>query len=230
MQMGPLGTVGWFIGGAMSELVFDGVFEGSDDQRLQDLWELILFQYGAQDSPNRLSILPLSIFYKGANTFSCFTGKAGEALSLIFVLHEICVELDTGSERDAHRIACFESLSSIFQICSSNGHFIPPPEAEAMLAACERFLVHYNWLSNFAIVSLRLDYNPTFKFHMLWHICYHAQFQNPKVGWCFQFEDFVGECIRAAKGCMHGSSLSIVGRKVLENFVLALQLALRHHE
>ena len=65
---------------------------------------------------------------------------------------------------------------------------------------------------------------------MLWHICYHAHFQNPKVGWCFQFEDLVGESIRAAKGCMHGSCLSIVGRKVIEKLVLVLQLALRHHE
>ena len=137
------------------------------------------------------------------------------------------MELDDGSDRDAHRIARLESLTSIFKCCSRNGLLIPEDEAQEMLENCEKFLVHYNWLAHFAATNLRLDYNPTVKFHMLWHICANAVFQNPNVGWCFQFEDFVGEMIKAAKGCMHGTPLRLVGRKVLENFLLVLQLRLR---
>ena len=144
-----------------------------------------------------------------------------------FVLHEICIELDTGSARDAHRLRCFESLSFIYKSCTSNGWLIPGPEADELLEHCDRFLVHYNWLSTNAIASLRLDYNPVGKFHHCWHICDHAKFLNPKVGWCFQFEDFVGEMIKCARGCMHGTPLRLVGRKCLENWLLVLQLRLR---
>ena len=96
-----------------------------------------------------------------------------------------------------------------------------------MLRACDRYLVHYNWLTRKAEAEMRLDYNPAFKNHFLWHIVFHARFQNPKIGWCFPFEDFVGTVIRCARGCMHGTPLSLVGRKVLENFLLLTQVNLR---
>ena len=75
----------------------------------------------------------------------------------MFVLHEFCVELDNVSERDAHRIACFESLSSNAQVCSSNGQCIPPPEAESILDASEQCVLHFNWMCVCSMESLRLD-------------------------------------------------------------------------
>ena len=137
------------------------------------------------------------------------------------------MEFDDGSARNRHRLACFESLTFIFSSCADNDVFIPRPVAEEMLRACGRYLVHYNWLTRKAEADMRLDYSPAFKNHFLWHIVFHARFQNPKIGWFFQFEDFVGTVIRCARGCMHGTPLSLVGRKVLENFLLLTQVNLR---
>ena len=49
---------------------------------------------------------------------------------------------------------------------------------------------------------------------------------NPKVPWCYEFEDFVGTIIRAARGCMSGTPLHLVGHKVLANYLLVLQMRL----
>ena len=154
-------------------------------------------------------------------------GKAGDCLSLLYVLHNICIEFDDGSRRDAHRLAAFESICMIFTTCSEHVFFIPRPKAEEMLQSCETFQLHYNWLTRNAEANLCLRYNPVCKLHHLWQICLHTKYLNPKMGWCFQFEDFVGTMIRMAKGCMHGTPLSLVGRKCLENYLLRIQICLR---
>ena len=62
MNTGPLGTVSEFIGGVLSELVFDGPFEGTTEDRLQGLWEYIVFEYEASGVNNRLPMPPLADF------------------------------------------------------------------------------------------------------------------------------------------------------------------------
>ena len=116
MHSGPLGTVSQFIGSVMAELVFDGPWEGTTQQRLQLLWENIVYEYEQTNAASRLSMLPLSSFYHGDRDFACLTGKAGDALSLLFVLHNICIEFNDGSSTDGHRLACLESLCFIFPL------------------------------------------------------------------------------------------------------------------
>ena len=96
-----------------------------------------------------------------------------------------------------------------------------------MLQSYDRFLVHYNWLANYSMEHNILNYNIVVKLHCLWHICYHARYLNPRLTWCYEFEDFIGTIIAAAKACMAGSPLHIVGRKVLNNFLLIAQLRMR---
>ena len=172
-------------------------------------------------------MLTISMFYHGNNSYTCFTGKASESLSLLYVVHEVCIEVSTGSARDTHRIACCESLCRLFTICKDHGYVLPRADADMLLESCETFLVHYNWLTSFSAKCGLLNYNLVTKRHMIWHICHQGRFLNPRVGWCFEFEDYVGVVVRCAKGSMHGSSLAIVGRKCLENFLLLLQLSLR---
>ena len=73
----------------------------------------------------------------------------------------------------------------------------------------------------------RLCYNPVGKTHVLWHICYHARWLNPRFIWAYEFEDFVGAMITAAKSCMAGTPLRLVGTKTLDNYLMVLQLRLR---
>ena len=100
-------------------------------------------------------------------------------------------------------------------------------ESNAALYHCENFLVHYNWLTQNSMQELRLNYNLVTKHHAIWHIAYFAKFLNPRLIWCMEFEDFVGTMLKSAKGCMSGTPLVSVGRKVLENYLLVLRLRIR---
>ena len=227
MHTGPLGVAAWFLGSALWELCFDGPWGGTVEERLEELWQSIVSEYDAQGTRHRLTMIVLGLFYHGPNKFTCFTGKASEALALLYVLRELCADVSTGSQRDTHRLVCFESLCHIFTTVKKSGHTIARFDAEAMLKSCERFLAHYNWLAVYSLRRSRMNYHVVTKTHMLWHICYHARYLNPRVTWCFEFEDYVGVMIRCAKSCMAGSPLFIVGRKCLENSLLLLQMRLR---
>ena len=227
MHTGPGGVLAWFLGAVLWELVYDGPWGGPVLVRLQALWEQIVFAYRALESSSRLSMLSLSMFYNGPGRWTCFRGKCADALELLYVLREVCTEFNTRSERDLHRLACFESLCFIFDSCKGHRWTIPRPIAEEMLQQCDVFLLHYNWLTRFSVDLGRLNYNIVFKCHSLWHIVHHARYLNPRVTWCYAFEDFVGTVIQSAKGCMHGSPLLIVGAKVLQNFLLDLHLRTR---
>ena len=84
----------------MSELIFDGPWPGSVDDRVQELWRQISLEYDTQGSSSRLNCLTLTMFYHGSSSQSCFTGKAAEALALLPVLRAVCAEWSDGSNRD----------------------------------------------------------------------------------------------------------------------------------
>ena len=157
MHTRPLGVLDWFLGAILWELTFDGIWSGSDDERLQELWEAINFEYQVQNTKNRLSMLTLSMFYHGQQSFTCFTGKAGEALGLLYVLREICADCSENSVRDLHRQAALSAMCNIFDKCKCHSHFLPTPVAEEVLTECDKFLVHYNALARYSCDRLRLN-------------------------------------------------------------------------
>ena len=218
--------IAWFLGAVLWELIVDGPFWGNANDRLSFLWGQIQMEYDLQNSQNRLGQLTFSMFYHGSSSFTCLTAKAGESLTLLYVLRSICCEFSTGSLRDRHRIACFECLCYIFDACKNHGARIPLDIAHEMQNRCDGFLLHYHWLAKCSEHRLELNYNFTFKCHFLWHIVYYARYLNPRLSWCYEFEDFVGVMILCAKSCMAGTPLRLVGNNCLENFLLVLQLRL----
>ena len=226
MHTGCLGVCAWTAGAVLTELVFDGPFRGNVADRVNELFEEIQEVYQVRGSTNRLSRLTLAMFYHGVSQWACFTGKAAESRSLVYVLHDICQAYNTGSRRGQHRLFVLQALCSIYDCCFKHDLFIPINEALEMRQMCDRLLVHYNWLCKHAVAEDRLCYNITVKHHMLWHICDMSRFLNPKVVWAYEFEDFVGTVITPAKANMHGTPLRLVGTKVQQNWLLVLQLRL----
>ena len=50
MHTGPLGVLAWLLGPILWELMNEGMFEGSERDRLKQLWQAILLEYEAQKS------------------------------------------------------------------------------------------------------------------------------------------------------------------------------------
>ena len=119
MHAGSLGILTWFLGAVLYELVHDGPWEGSVADRLDILWTHINAEYRSLGSTNRLSTLPLTLFDHGQKAYPCFTGKASEAMNLLFVLREMCLDVSVGSLHDRHRLA-FCSIACAFFFKASN--------------------------------------------------------------------------------------------------------------
>ena len=196
MHTGPLGVISWTLGSVLVELWEDGIFEGTPEGRRQQLWEHMSIEYSALGSSNRLTELPISLFYHGPNSYAAFTGKAGEAISLTFVLLEVCTEFNNGSPRGRHRLAVLDSLCRMMSLFRSSGNVLTTEAADTVLDLHDRFLMYYNWLTSFSAESDRMLYNLVTKHHNGCHIAYHARFLNPCVIWCMEFEDVVGTCIK----------------------------------
>ena len=98
--------------------------------------------------------------------------------------------------------------------------------AEALECA-NQFLLLNNYLLTVAVERQQLHYGHVTKHHMMWHIADMSKYQNPKVTACFEFEDFMGKVKKCAQASMAGSSLPLIGCKVLECFLLALHLRLQ---
>ena len=105
--------------------------------------------------------------------------------------------------------------------------FLERGVAQKALMYYERFMLHNNFLLKWSLSRGRRNYTIVFKTHALWHIADQAKFMNPRFLWCYEFETFMGMLVKAAKACVAGTPMLLVGNKVLENWLLVAQLRLR---
>ena len=136
-------------------------------------------------------------------------------------------ELNDGTDVPQNRIRALQHLTQFYAVLQRGQMFLGEAESRSVLQHVEVFLLHYSWLMHNAIVDGEAVFPLHFKHHSLWHIANYAQWLNPRFTWSYEFEDHMGALVRTAKNCLAGSSMSIVGRKVLENYTLVLELTLR---
>ena len=142
-------------------------------------------------------------------------------------LLRVCRKFNDHTDHAEHRILALDHLTSFYRICNASGRFLDRSVADVLMVHVEHFLIHYNWLTHNAIALQTRVYPLQLKHHNLWHIAYHARFMNPVYCWAYQFEDHMGVIITIARNCLAGSSMTVVGNKVLENYSLVLELTLR---
>ena len=196
-------------------------------KRKDQVWKLIDAEYAVLSTPNRIHHLTVSMVQSG-DSLPCLKSKAAEALHMGPALLAVCRSLNDGSDRDQHRIRALEHIVAFYKILRTGGMFLNEGQAAEVLDHVERFLLHYNWLMQNALADDRGVYPLQLKHHMQWHIAYMARFLNPKMMWCYELEDFMGVLKHIAKNCFAGSSMKIVGRKLLQNYCLVLELTLRN--
>ena len=95
-----------------------------------------------------------------------------------------------------------------------------------MAEACYKSLRHYEWLANYRIKQGLLLYNIASKLYCFWHMCQMSKFMNPRAAWAYGFEDFMGKLSRSAAACVSGTPAKLVGKKLCENYCVALRLRL----
>ena len=178
---------------------------------------------------NRISSLNPSMFApkSNVNKFASFNGKAAESHALIAPLAEVCRSISDGSEYDQIRLRALDSLETVFRTFRNASMFLTETEYQIAKNALDEHFVYYGYLASKSLEGNRMHYQVITKTHYLWHIVDHSRFLNPRFLWAFDFEDFMGQMVMAAKACLAGSKMSIVGDKVLVNYCLVFDLNVR---
>ena len=172
----------------MHELVFDGDLDGNKHQRCAEVFNRLRDQYEQDGTQNKLSQLTVSMFTH-PGSFSCLSANAAEARALLKPLLELCKALDSGSDRDMHRVMALEHLVQMYEIFQRADLVLTDAEADGAMAAYQTYLVHYNELLQLSLDRKERNYNLVFKHHHMCHIVDHARFIHPRYIWCYEFED-----------------------------------------
>ena len=145
---------------------------------------------------------------------------------MLYVLKLICIEQDDSSAHNRLRIRTCDCLTKFYDIVKASDDFLSEADAGELLQMAQAFLVHNNWLLEDALAKERLLYCHTTKYHMFFHIAAFARYQSPRTFWCYELESFIGHMVLAAKACLAGTNMELISAKVLENYLLTLQLTL----
>ena len=226
MHSGDLGVAAYLAGSILEELCEEVPGPTSDIGKVHEVWLAIRSGYEAAGTTNRLSRLERSMFSR-KDDFPCFKGKAGETRSLLFILRDICRQWADGSDWHEHRQRCLDCLCGMYSVFMSATMFLTREESRDALSLYDTFLVHYNWLLKRSLTKGQRRYGVYFKFHHLWHIAHQSRWLNPSHTWCYEFEDFMAQVVAAGRACVAGSSMEIIGNKVLQPFLLVLQIEAR---
>ena len=221
-----LGVDGYFVGSVFSDIIENHGWPGSAEAKTEQLWDLVRLQYGKFDSPTRIACLRHAMF-KQPGRWASMRGHAMEIYQLLCCLPFVLEVLFDGSPYHQARLQACRHLLRIHAIFSDGGVFLGDAAAAEALTCADQFLLLNNLLLNVAVERHQLHYGLVTKHHLMWHIADLSKFQNPKFTACFEFEDFMGKVKKCAQASMAGSSLPLIGSKVLECVLLAFHLRLQ---
>jgi len=115
-------------------------------------------------------------------------------------------------------------LAKLYDIIDRNHFHLTAADAQLFGDVVQSFLQRYAWLCSDCQARDRKTWHLTIKFHMEIHLAEQSRFMNPKLGWNYGYEDFVGKVVRIAKSCLVSRAHVKVPEKVLSKYLLALSI------
>ena len=225
MHTGCLGVVQTMIGSVLWELTFDGPFVGSQDRRVEQIWALIQKHYALLNTPTRLGNLSIAHF-TSKDAWNSLRAKAAQSQHLLFCLPYVLREVHDGSPHHEHRLRAVIALVRIYKAFKDNPIVLPGDVADGAMENLQSLYDHWRWLTRRSMERGELNWAIKQKLHTLYHIVDHAKYLNPRCTWCYEYEDHMNSVVLAAKACMAGSPMHIVGSKVIQNALLVIALSL----
>ena len=122
------------------------------------------------------------------------------------------------------RLDCLHNTCEFFDILEQHGPHIPLDDAERCLTCVTSALLSYAALSRSSIQKGVKMWSVVPKFHYLWHAAYFARFQNPRMGWVFKDEDYMGRIARIAHSCSFGVHTRDIGVPLMFKYNEAMSL------
>ena len=204
---------------------------GSQEQRLQKLFEKICTQYEelAIISSDRVGRWPFSCFCNIKQKWKHFPSlpgiKARHVRRLVPVFLNIAEEFkDPAGPYTVHRYKCIRKLNTLYALLDSAGMHPSVSDAKAFKKAMDTCLLHYNRLSVLCIEQNLLMWNTIPKFHYSAHMGEAFRWLNPKYYSCYAGETMVGHVAALAHSTLNGTPAWLVASKACWRFRLAFHL------
>ena len=167
MHSGDGGALVQLHGGCIKELtVAGGPFAARTVAgRFANLWEALQTKYPLGEA-NRLQTLGPTDIGKRSK-FPVLACNIAASRHLIKPMIALLKDIGFFSDRDGHRLRCYELYAEMNDIIWGNGLFIPDAEAMRLRDIFDDYLLHYNAL---VVHGRRYNmYNFTTKIHYMWH-------------------------------------------------------------
>ena len=181
--------------------------------------------YAELGSTSRLNNLKLSMFKK-PNKYACMSARAAEIRGLVPVLHRLARAYNHGAHEQWHRELAMSSLAGFYGILDVAGVQLSGDETDALQEHVVGFLLHYKWLSLDSMHKGQWTWQMVTKHHYFEHIALGAGWLNPRLGWTYQYENFVQKMIRVCGACISGTAPHRMGASVVAKYRTVLQLRL----
>jgi hypothetical protein len=216
MHAGDLGVLKYFLGSVIWTLVWESDLEGDFDMRVSAVWRFVLKAYdvGKVEHNYRIDWHTFKDVFSGQrgpkpSAYPELKGKAAQNRHLLPVLLQVCAALTHGQHltepKHVKRLEALQFINHFYELISGHGHFLPRGVATEVLATMEGFLLRQNWLNVHYTATLGVrQYNVTFKSHLLWHSAEQARWFNPRTGWCYREESFMGKVGKLVRSCVFG--------------------------
>ena len=102
--------------------------------------------------------------------------------------------------------------NSMSHTSNAGGHVLSEEEADDVVTAVDAFLRTQNELAMIYWDRGVRHYNVTFKSHLFWHMARQARFFNPRHGWTYRDESFVGSVAKVLHSVISGNGALRSGR------------------
>lgn len=104
---------------------------------------------------------------------------------------------------------------------------LPPAVAAELVKATDTFVICAYALQQHFLASDRKLFNVTIKFHYLCHLALSSVHLNPRLGWCYVGEDYMGKIKKVASSCLRGTPPHLVSAKIMRKYTLGLHMRLQ---
>ena len=115
-----------------------------------------------------------------------------------------------------HRLRCLQLLTDFYGIVTTAGDFLPDQDSHRVFNVVNEFLLRQNKLN--ALYGFEREeakrqkhYNITFKSHVFWHMADLSKWCNPKAGWNYGNERFVGKVALITRSVVMGGGCKSLG-------------------
>lgn len=225
------GVAGHLLGSIIHMMVFtnENRTRAAREGALQTLWNRIQELYGELQVSTRLTNLNMSMVADIRQPFADYAHlravKGAETRHLVHVMAKIADEWARTEEQQHAARACL-LLAFFYFLLDNAGMFPAPGDGSEMEQIMVEFLLEYAWLSAWATGCNRKLFHIVPKHHFARHLGTQCRWFNPRFGWTYKAESWVGKISHLAHSCTSGCRVTKLSLPLVEKYSMLLHIRL----